>query len=60
MGQARGLSWVVFRTSTHSNKGLDARLFLIHTEIHFQTVVQRVDTRLGQVFVHTFILVLAT
>ena len=56
--QSGGLCGVVLRTGAHGDIRLYARLFLVHAQIHLQSVVQGVDACLCQVALHLFILVL--
>ena len=59
VGQACSLGGVVLGTRAHGNVCLNARLFLVDTEVDFQSVVERVDARLRQVTLDFLILVLA-
>ena len=57
VSQTGGLGWVVARTGAHGDVGLDAWLLLVYTQIHFQTIVKRVDATLHGVALHGLVLV---
>ena len=46
ISQSGGLCRVVLRTGTHGNKCIQTGFLLVDTQVHFQTIVERVDTRL--------------
>ena len=50
---------IVLRTRTHGDVCLDTRLFLVHTQIDFQSIIQGIDPRLCQISLYSLILVLA-
>ena len=57
VSQTGGLGWVVARTGAHGDVGLDAWFLLVYTQIHFQTIVKRVDATLHGVALHGLVLV---
>ena len=58
VSQTCGLCRVVLGTRTHSDIRLDTRFFLVDAEINLQSVLQRVDTGLGHIALHLFIVIL--
>ena len=57
VGKAGGLGWVILAASAHGNGGLDARLVVVHHQIHFKAVIQRVDSHVARVALHALIAV---
>ena len=57
VSQTGCLGRVVLRTCPHGDIGLNAGLFLVHTQIHLQSVVQRIDARLALISLQRLILV---
>ena len=55
MRQTRCLGRVVLAAHTNRDVGLDARRFLVDSQIDFQTVVQRVDTALHGIAFHCLV-----
>ena len=49
MSQTCRLCRVVLRTGPHGDIRLNPRSFLIHRQIHLQSVIQRIDPRLHQI-----------
>ena len=57
--QTRRLCGVVFRTRPYGDICLNTRLLLVHTQIHLQSILQGIDTRLSHISLYSLILVLA-
>ena len=53
------LGRIVLRACAYSNIGIQTGLLFVYTEVHLQTIVERIDTCLRQIVLNLFILVLA-
>ena len=58
VGQTGGFGGVVLAAHAYGNVSLDARFVLVDGHVHFQAVVQRVDTRLERVVGNCLVAVL--